>query len=292
MVPHALSFDIECFYQCAALRFQNTVRDPHEELIPATHYLLEELARTSTQATFFVLGNVAKRFPWLIRLMAEGGHEIGVHGNTHQPVNRLSAARFRDELRAAKDSILAAVPDARLLGHRGPNHSITYEMGWAFDVLREEGFLYDSTGFPTSDEQDRETPAEPFRLPNGLHEVPLGVAEILGLRLPALGGGYVRYPPFFYTEWTLREYTKRGRGAVLYFHPYEFALTPVQHGWILAAGSAAGAARCVLYQMRQRFGRGAPMREKLRRLLRENTFVSVLALLRRCCAPTLEAPFL
>ena len=37
----------------------------------------------NVKATFFVLGDVAKKFPSIIRLIHNQGHEIGVHGYHH-----------------------------------------------------------------------------------------------------------------------------------------------------------------------------------------------------------------
>jgi len=43
-----------------------------------TGWVLVALGQQNIRATFFVLGNVAQKFPSLIRQIAEANHEIGV----------------------------------------------------------------------------------------------------------------------------------------------------------------------------------------------------------------------
>lgn len=277
---HGLSFDVECYYQCATLRLLGSPRLPGAEVARATREVLALLAAARLHATFFVLGNVARRFPSLIRDIVTGDHEIGVHGDTHQLVNRGSASAFREELRRARDAIFVACPGARVLGHRAPVRSISPGDGWAFDVLLEEGFLYDSSFFPLSEGALGDAPVVPYRLPNGLYEVPLTVVRLGGARLPALGGGYIRYTPLFYSRWALGRRVARGESAVLYFHPHELSREPLRYDWLLGARGARRVAECLFFQIQQRFGRGAPMRRKLDRLLREPGLVTLVELLR------------
>jgi peptidoglycan-N-acetylglucosamine deacetylase len=49
----------------------------------STPKVLAELARHHARATFFVLGAKAQRHPEILRAIQAGGHEIGVHGHTH-----------------------------------------------------------------------------------------------------------------------------------------------------------------------------------------------------------------
>jgi peptidoglycan-N-acetylglucosamine deacetylase len=53
---------------------------PHPEDTPA---ILEALARAGARATFFFVGEKARRHPALVRQAAEAGHEIGAHSDTH-----------------------------------------------------------------------------------------------------------------------------------------------------------------------------------------------------------------
>ena len=112
------------------------------------HRLLALLAGYGVRATFFVLGHVAAQYPDLIRRIDAAGHEIGVHGYWHRMVHRLSPQQFAAELEQAI-GVLAPLIGQPLLGHRAPYFSINGRSLWALDVLRETGFRYDSSFFPT-----------------------------------------------------------------------------------------------------------------------------------------------
>ena len=58
---------------------------------------------SGVQATFFVLGWVAERFPQLVRAIAAEGHEIASHGYAHRLVYDLTPRQFRDDIRRSKD---------------------------------------------------------------------------------------------------------------------------------------------------------------------------------------------
>lgn len=63
---------------CACLTFDD---GPSPE---ATPQILEELARAGVRATFFMIGERARRHPALAAEVAARGHEIGEHGYAHQ----------------------------------------------------------------------------------------------------------------------------------------------------------------------------------------------------------------
>lgn len=57
-----------------------------------TPRVLEELARSGTRATFFVMGRKAALYPGLVREIVSAGHEVGLHGYEH---DRLFSLRGR-----------------------------------------------------------------------------------------------------------------------------------------------------------------------------------------------------
>jgi polysaccharide deacetylase family protein (PEP-CTERM system associated) len=54
---------------------------------------------------------------------------------------------FRQDVKRAK-SILEDITGREVIGYRAPSYSITHKSQWAFEVLVEEGFQYDSSIFP------------------------------------------------------------------------------------------------------------------------------------------------
>ncbi len=75
---------------------------------PHTERILDILQAHGAQATFFVLGEQARRFPHLIRRMAAEGHAIGLHGETHRALVLASPGDVRGELARAAQSVREA----------------------------------------------------------------------------------------------------------------------------------------------------------------------------------------
>ncbi len=118
-----------------------------------------------------------------------------------------------------------------VLGYRAAAASITGRTWWALDILAELGFRYDSSVFPFHGRHGvAGVPTGPHWIDTSpgrsIYEVPLTVVNLLGLRLPCCGGGYLRHFPWAYTAATMRILESRGRSAVVYLHPYELDATP------------------------------------------------------------------
>lgn len=222
---HALSVDVEDWSNVALLLNFGKVVPPQAAVVRNTERLLELFQQHDAKATWFVLGEVAAAFPGLVRKLADAGQDLGVHGYHHHLVYTLAEAEFREYLRRAKDTVEQAGGKA-VRGYRATAFSITKAVWWAFDVLAELGFQYDSSVFPFRGDRYGipDAPLAPYFLTtrNGaLSEVPLTVVDYGPLRLPCCGGGYLRHFPLAYTRWALRRLARRQRAAVFYLHPYE-----------------------------------------------------------------------
>jgi polysaccharide deacetylase family protein (PEP-CTERM system associated) len=185
-----------------------------------TELLLGELARRDLQCTFFVLGWVAEQHPELISEIAGAGHEIASHGYSHTLVYTQSPGEFRDDVRRASDAIAAAC-GVQPKGFRAPGFSIRRENLWAFDVLREEGFVYDSSAFPAGRSHGGlpGTSPLPTVLENGLVEFPISTVDLRFARWSYLGGGYLRlHPKHLVLSWAASQ-ERAGIPLILYIHP-------------------------------------------------------------------------
>ena len=63
----------------------------------ATPLILDTLAEKGVQATFFVLGSHAERWPDLVRRMSQEGHQLGNHGYFHRKL------QFRSPFYVSRD---------------------------------------------------------------------------------------------------------------------------------------------------------------------------------------------
>lgn len=189
-------------------------------VVANTRETLEALGRHDVRATFFVLGWIAERYPELVREVAAAGHEIASHGHRHVLVYRQTPQEFRRDIREASDAIHAAC-GVRPEGYRAPGFSITREALWAFDVLRDEGYVYDSSLFPARRGHGGLPGATtvPSILPNGLREIPISTLSLGPGRLAYLGGGYLRAIPSGIVTRMARRQSEAGTPLVLYMHP-------------------------------------------------------------------------
>ena len=73
---------------------------PHPEFTPR---VLDVLAEAGAQATFFVVGAEAEKYPDIVRRMAAEGHSVGDHTWSHTDIRKLAKPIFLDELRRSSD---------------------------------------------------------------------------------------------------------------------------------------------------------------------------------------------
>ncbi len=227
-----LSFDVEEHHRIEAAAGLAVSRERKfeylERMETTTRRLLDLLARAEVRATFFVVGEIARTAPALVRSIHAAGHEVGSHGWKHTRVDRFNPATFREDARASKDA-LEQVTGAPVRGFRAPTFSITRRTPWAIDALAECGYEYDSSIFPVH--HDRygvpDAPRGPFYVAGREHELlelPPLTYRLAGFNWPVAGGGYFRLFPLGIMRAGIRQ-AGREEGpsvAMLYFHPWEF----------------------------------------------------------------------
>ncbi len=74
-----------------------------------TPQLLSLLERYAAPASFFLVGRFARACPELVREIADRGHSIGNHTETHANLAFLPPGRIAQELRACQESIRSAL---------------------------------------------------------------------------------------------------------------------------------------------------------------------------------------
>lgn len=73
----------------------------------STPEFLEVLDELGWRATFFMLGEMARRAPGLVEEVAAAGHEVAVHGDAHRTQLRRGPRATRDDIARARDTIAA-----------------------------------------------------------------------------------------------------------------------------------------------------------------------------------------
>ena len=109
--------------------------------VVGTRRVLKLLKQHNILGTFFVPGLTAKTYPRLVEEIAEGGHEIGHHGNHHESPARLSREQEQQILEDGT-KILEEITGKRPTGWRSPGWYVSEN---SLQLLVEAGFSYDSS---------------------------------------------------------------------------------------------------------------------------------------------------
>ena len=259
-ITNALTIDLEDYFMVSA--FESVIKREGWHLQESriernTHKVLDILdgadGNTGVKATFFCLGWVGERYPYLIREIDRRGHEIACHSYDHQLVYRMTPEQFREDVSISK-RILEDAAGKKVIGYRAPSYSITQQSLWALDILGEEGYRYDSSIFPIHHDRygiptaprfpflikldgnggdGTRAPADFERMPlwepepgepcdDCIVEYPISTVKMMGLNIPISGGGYMRLLPYGVIRQGLVKINKdENKPFVFYFHPWE-----------------------------------------------------------------------
>jgi polysaccharide deacetylase family protein (PEP-CTERM system associated) len=274
--PVLLSFDFEDWHQLVHRRLGlpewDKPRAPFVRQVSAALDFLDEVEATST---FFLLGMTARCYPELVREVVARGHEVACHGFGHGRVSSLTRAEFRSDVERST-AIIEDVTGNRPTGYRAPAFSLTRDTVWAYGILVDLGFRWDSSQYdsPRIPRRFGGIPTHPYLLtePSGasLLEIPLAVRPVVGFPVPLGGGSYWRVLP---ARIVARALAGGDEGsAALYFHPYEFDPEPLRLD--LPRHCSAKQRALAVYQ-RARWNPGRRhLRATLRRVSRECRLMS------------------
>ncbi len=180
--------------------------------------LLARFAEREIRCTAFVIGDLAREHPDLVRRIGAAGHEIGLHGPDHRLLSKWDPSEFVARCRDAR-AHLEDLSGADVRGFRAPIFSLTPAVPWAPGALVDSGFTYSSSVVPARQSRGESgfpgAPREPFRWRSGLVELPAGVYA----RTP-VGGAYLRLLPRPLVRRMHRGLPRRA--PWVYVHPYDF----------------------------------------------------------------------
>jgi len=184
-----LTFDLEFWYDTHFLE-KYLPESKQDYLVESVLPVLELLEKYNASATFFTTGKVMEKYPELVKKIHSQGHEIALHGYSHQLLKELGKERFSQDIEKCIE-LTEKIINQRPKGFRAPCFSLNKGTRWALDVLVELGFKYNSgrTSLPNS----------------SLKEVPVGLS----------GGVYFRLLPLFIFKKILK------KNRILYLHPHE-----------------------------------------------------------------------
>jgi peptidoglycan-N-acetylglucosamine deacetylase len=122
-------------------------------LPPYSNFILDTLASQCVKATYFLVGQMAHAYPWVVRRMYNEGHTIGTHSLDHPlRFERLGLPRVELEVEGGIASVDAAIGDPKAVspffripglgrstvdeGFLASQHLVT----WSADVVADDWF--------------------------------------------------------------------------------------------------------------------------------------------------------
>jgi len=224
-----LSFDIEEWFNLLDMPCVKPIENwddyelRAELIVPKILKLLDE---NKARATFFILGWLAERRPGLVEQIAEKGHEIASHGYSHTMVHQMTPTEFDRDLRKSK-RIIENITNSKIKGFRAPGFTITKDSLWAFDILVDNGFEYDSSVFPSPRMHGflNNAPTEPYLIQcqsGDIIEFPQSVVDFRLFKFSFFGGGYFRLAPYQVIRHFSRRFLQKNAYLNLYLHPRDF----------------------------------------------------------------------
>ena len=222
---HLLTVLVEDYFHVGA--FENLIQqrnwsnfEPRYE--QNTLKTLDLLDDFDTTATFFVLGWIAEQNPQLIREIVSRGHEVASRGFYHRSLKNLTNEEFREDLRRTNRALENAAGQ-KIIGYRAAE-KLNYEKdSWIFDVLADEGFVYDASFLPTKkDDKNQRFAHQVHTNGKAVWEFPYATRNFgVGL-LPISGGNYFRQIPYTLMRKAVSDWNEDfDEPFVFYFHVWE-----------------------------------------------------------------------
>ena len=210
-----LTMDVESYFDTSCLKDTDIDRDQKyncaEEVLTYAKFLSER----NIKGTFFVTVDFIKYCkPYLLETI-KLGHEIALHCLHHQSYKNFSKEEFRKEIVEA-NQIIKSELGVEPVGFRFPRWEYKKEL---FEVLLEEGFIYDSSVIKPNKSFKKEQGYIYIR--NGLYEFASIIYKFPLKTVLLSGGGFYRFLKGNALSRVLLKHIKKHDTFMIYFHPFE-----------------------------------------------------------------------
>ncbi|PID40481.1 MAG: polysaccharide deacetylase [Proteobacteria bacterium] len=188
--------------------------------------------KTAINATFFVLGWIARRCPQLVKEIHARGHEVASHGFNHHLCTAESAFALTTDLIDSK-ALLEDMTGSEVTGYRAPSFSVNDDI---LKRIEDAGYRYDSS-YNSFDKHGRygklNLAGKPkqgmaYKISDNLFELPISNLLIQNSKfntqnwiLPWGGGGYFRLIPYFIFKKGIWRILSVEHAYNFYLHPWE-----------------------------------------------------------------------
>jgi len=201
-IANALTINVEDYFQASAFRRSIQKKDwglltSHLEC--SVHKILQTLSDHDVKATFFVYSWTIKRFPDLIKLIAQQGHELAFryHHESNQP---LLKSAFTQEIQQSR-CLLTNLTGHHITGFRSDAMLFNLENEWLYDELMLANYDYSSgivVGNTLPIQWGRFKSISNPRI--GFQELPVSNHDFLGRRWDIVNENTLRVRPYEATK--------------------------------------------------------------------------------------------
>lgn len=229
-----LTFDIEDWFQVENFKEYVPYSSWDSKEFRAennTNEILNILDSTGKKikATFFILGWIAKRYPYLVQEIHRRGHEVASHGLNHQLCYKLSPEALQQDLAQSK-TLLEETISSAIAGYRAPSFSISNS---TLEIIQKAGYIYDSSynSFEGNERygslqlpETRKKDPSFYKLSQSFFEIPISNLRFGKTIIPWGGGGYFRILPSFIHQAGVERILNLSQCYTFYMHPWEIDL--------------------------------------------------------------------
>ena len=124
----------------------NTLSDVTGKLVlnEGMPLLLDLYQRYNIKSTFFITGYIAQKFPEIVKMIAEAGHEIGSHSLTHKIEDSIEISNYKKQYYLLSESkkILEDMSGKEVIAFRSPALRVNSHTAKA---LQDSGYKIDSS---------------------------------------------------------------------------------------------------------------------------------------------------
>lgn len=216
-----ISFDIEEWYNYA--QFGGKKGDFVPELYDTLYKLIDTLDTHNVKATCFCLGWLARKYPDVVKLLSEKGHEIGCHSDMHHKLWEFDENRMKEDTRTSIDSIEQLI-GKKVTTYRAPAFSLGKNNIHFIEILKEYGIEIDCSIYPGIrdfggfDGFSSDKPCMLKYKEIEMKELPISLTTICGKKIAYSGGGYFRILPYFLIKHIMME--KNYNMSYLHIHDF------------------------------------------------------------------------
>lgn len=224
-----VTFDIEEWYSANYATVDvSKISDKSGHLEKNVDRLLEICENQGVKATHFVVGDIARNKPTIVKKIHDAGHEVASHSYAHELIYQMTPEKFREDLRISCD-LLAQITGEKVTGFRAPSWSVnTAILPWFYTILHEQGIRYSSSvfpghtflyGIPGFPEKVHQPVVNGVKQP--VWEIPQTLFSLAGKKFGFSGGFYLRALPAWFVIRQMKAKNDQGKSIFLYLHPRE-----------------------------------------------------------------------